>query len=98
MTTELVEMTEQISVHIHNEMATIRHFMEMKMFIEKHFDELNLSQLLHCIRKKGVEKDFNACMALLNKHLGLSKGKIPFDLDLQDYVYADKIMGALRRE
>jgi len=47
--------------------------MEMKMFIEKHFDELNLSQLLHCIREKGVEKDFNACMALLNKHLGLSK-------------------------
>lgn len=65
---------------------------ELGVFIREHFDELELSQLYQNLKAEGGLKQFNAYMALLNKYEGFSKKLIPFELDLQDYVLADKFM------
>lgn len=71
---------------------TIELIQEMKAFMRSHFDELNLFPLMQNLRAVGREREFNAYMALLNKHLGMSKDLIPFELKLQDYALADKII------
>lgn len=91
-TDRLVEMIRQITVALQDGKASIQNFIEIKAFMESHLDKLNLSPLLQGVRTIGRERDFNAYMALLNKYLGMSKDLIPFELDLQDYVHADKIM------
>lgn len=65
---------------------------ELEVLVSSHFDELELSRLHSSLHETGTYNLFNACMALLNKYRGFPKGKIPFELDLQDYVYADKII------
>jgi len=90
-----------LMVHAHHHLLTegvgLRQLMDMALFLNNHFDELDLSLLHQHIIGIGHEKAFNAYMALLNKYLGLPKEKIPFELDLQDYVYADKIMDEVWR-
>lgn len=75
--------------------SAIQDFRDMKDFVEKHFDELSLSPLLQSIRQFNCEYEFNAYMALLNKYLGMSKGLIPFQLNMKDFLNADKIMETL---
>jgi len=90
-----------LMVHAHHHLLTegvgLRQLMDMALFLNNHFDELDLSLLHQHIIGIGHEKAFNAYMALLNKYLGLPKEKIPFELDLHDYVYADKIMDEVWR-
>jgi len=90
-----------LMVHAHHHLLTegvgLRQLMDMALFLNNHYDELDLSLLHQHIIGIGHEKAFNAYMALLNKYLGLPKEKIPFELDLQDYVYADKIMDEVWR-
>lgn len=90
-----------LMVHAHHHLLTegigLRQLMDMCLFVHNHFDELDLSLLHRHIVGIGHEKAFNAYMALLNKYLGLPKEQIPFELDLQDYVYADKIMDEVWR-
>lgn len=88
----LIEKTLSLRKSFREGTATMGDFEGMKDFIERHFDELNLSPLLHELKCIDCEKEFNAYMALLNKHLGMSKELIPFELGLQNYVLADKIM------
>lgn len=90
-----------LMVHVHHHLLTegvgLRQLMDMCLFVHNHFDELDLSLLHRHVVGIGHEKAFNAYMALLNKYLGLPKEQIPFELDLQDYVYADKIMDEVWR-
>lgn len=65
---------------------------ELGMFLQEHFDEIELSQLFHSLKAQGKMRQFNAYMALLNKYDSFPKELIPFELDLHDYVLADKIM------
>lgn len=64
-------------------------------YVEACFDSLDLSLLCQRLRENGDLKTFNAYMALENKYYGFPKERIPFELDLQDYVLADKIMRKL---
>lgn len=88
----IIEKTIVLKKSLHEGTATMRDLEGMKDFIERHFDELNLSPLLHELRRIDCEKEFNAYMSLLNKYHGMSKELIPFELGLQNYVLADKIM------
>lgn len=57
-----------------------------------YFDELELSKLQRGLHGNKTFKFYNGIMAFLNKHHGFPKERVPFELDLQDYVLADKIM------
>jgi len=96
MTLGITDTLVHLMVHAHHHLLTegvgLRQLMDMALFLNNHFDELDLSLLHQHIVGIGHEKAFNAYIALLNKYLGLPKEQIPFELDVQDYVYADKIM------
>lgn len=94
-TSKLLEMTTTFSKALQQGQATMLSLKELKQYVEIHFDELDLSPLLRGLRRRGCEREFNAYMALMNKYLGLSKELIPFEIDLQDYVLADKIMKSI---
>lgn len=100
-TLEVTETLVYLMVHAHHHLLTegvgLRQLMDMALFIHNHFDELDLSLLHRHVVGIGQEKAFNAYMALLNKYLGLPKEQIPFELDSQDYIYADKIMDEVWR-
>lgn len=97
----ITETLVYLMVHAHHHLLTegigLRQLMDMCLFVHNHFDELDLSLLHRHIVGIGHEKAFNAYMALLNKYLGLPKEQMPFELCLQDYVYADKIMDEVWR-
>lgn len=95
-TNSLVEMTRQITTYLQEGSLTMKHFHDMKVFMENHFDKLDLSPLMHSLRDTGRKHVFNAYMALMNKHLGMSKELIPFELELRDYVLADKIIKKIK--
>ena len=96
ITDRLVNMTIHFAELQKEGKMTIELIQEMKAFMRSHFDELNLSPLMQNLRAVGREREFNAYMALLNKHLGMSKDLIPFELKLQDYALADKIMSVIQ--
>lgn len=100
-TLEVTDTLVYLMVHAHHHLLTegvgLRQLMDMCLFVHNHFDELDLSLLHRHVVGIGHEKAFNAYMALLNKYLGLPKEQIPFELDAQDYVYADKIMDEVWR-
>lgn len=88
-------------VHVHHHLLTqgvgLRQLMDIALFVNNHFDEIDISILRQHLKGIEHEKAFNAYMALLNKYLGLPKEKIPLELDLTDYIYADKIMDEVWR-
>lgn len=92
----VTETLVHLMVHTHHHLLTegvgLRQLVDMALFVHNHFDELDLSLLRRHIVGIGHERAFNAYMALLNKYLGLPKEQIPFEIGLQDYAYADKIM------
>lgn len=96
LTLGITDTLTHLLVHTHHHLLTegvgLRQLMDMAMFIHNHFEELNLSQLHSQLVGIDHLNAFNAYMALLNKYLGLPKTEIPFELVLDDYVYADKIM------
>lgn len=94
-TDTLVEMTMCLKNSLSDGNATKQDFTDMKDFIERHFDELNLSPLLCRLRNNDCQYEFNAYMALMNKYLGMSKALIPFQLNMKDYLLANKITGTL---
>lgn len=83
-------------VHVHHHLLTegvgLRQLMDMALFVNNHFDELELSLLRKHLVGIDHVRALGAYMALLGKYLRLPKDKIPFELDLKDYAYADKIM------
>lgn len=97
ITDTLVHLVVHAHHHLLTEGVGLRQLMDMALFVHNHFDELDLSLLHRHIVGIGHEKAFNAYMALLNKYLGLPKEQIPFELDSQNYVYADKIMDEVWR-
>lgn len=94
-TDSLVEMTLCLTDSLLDGTATVQDFRDMKDFMESHFDELNLSPLLIGLRSNNCEHEFNAYMALMNKYLGMTKGIIPFQLNMKDYLLADKMIETL---
>lgn len=88
-------------IHAHHHLLTegvgLRQLMDMALFLHNHFDEIDID-LLHA-HLVGLDhlNAFNAYMALLNRNLGLPKREIPFELALQDFRYADKIMDEVWR-
>lgn len=95
-TNSLVEMTRQITTHLQEGSLTMKHFHDMKVFMENNFDKLDLSPLMHSLRETEALHEFKAYMALLNKHFCMSKDLIPFELELRDYVLADNIIKKIK--
>lgn len=95
-TTGITDTLVHLIIHVHHHLLTegvgLRQLMDTALFITNHFDALDLNLLHGHLKGTDHEKAFNAYMALMNKYLGLDVKKIPFALDLTDYVYADKIM------
>lgn len=75
--------------------ADVQSLNELETSICTHFDDLNLSELRRALKDADTYNFFNGCMALLNKYRSFKKDRIPFELDLHDYVLADKITKSL---
>lgn len=89
------EVTEKLVCHVSqvNQITkvSLSQIADIGNYVEACFDSLDLSLLCQRLRENGDLKTFNAYMALENKYYGFPKEFIPFELDLQDYVLADKI-------